>query len=167
MVVRSSAPPKNTVSLSLNGTPNWIPAPEATKAATARKTTPEKIDAVAQGRVWTGAQAKERGLIDRTGSFNDAIKSAAAKAKLPEDVRVAYIEPEPSKFERILQQFGVDASSTIGTLAAQFNLRLIPAGIPNGAINEAQKDMLWLSEMSEKSRIGMPFMALTHCLCGR
>ena len=138
-----------------------------TKAATARKTTPEKIDAVAQGRVWTGAQAKERGLIDRTGSFNDAIKSAAAKAKLPEDVRVAYIEPEPSKFERILQQFGVDASSTIGTLAAQFNLRLIPAGIPNGAINEAQKDMLWLSEMSEKSRIGMPFMALTHCLCGR
>lgn len=138
-----------------------------TKAATARKTTPEKIDTVAQGRVWTGAQAKERGLIDRTGSFNDAIKSAAAKAKLPEDVRVAYIEPEPSKFERILQQFGVDASSTIGTLAAQFNLRLIPAGIPNGAINEAQKDMLWLSEMSEKSRIGMPFMALTHCLCGR
>ncbi len=138
-----------------------------TKAATARKTTPEKIDVVAQGRVWTGAQAKERGLIDRTGSFNDAIKSAAAKAKLPEDVRVTYIEPEPSKFERILQQFGVDASSTIGTLAAQFNLRLIPAGIPNGAINEAQKDMLWLSEMSEKSRTGMPFVALTHCLCGR
>ncbi len=138
-----------------------------TKAAAARKTTPEKIDAVAQGRVWTGAQAKERGLIDRTGSFADAIKSAAAKAKLPEDARVTYIEPEPSKFERILQQFGVDASSTIGTLAAQFNLRLMPAGIPNGAVNEAQKDLLWLSEMADKSRRGMPFMALTHCLCGR
>ena len=138
-----------------------------TKAATARKTTPEKIDAVAQGRVWTGAQAKERGLIDRTGSFTDAIKSAAAKAKLPEDVRVTYIEPELSKFERILQQFGVDATSTIGTLAAQFNLRLMPAGIPNGAVNEAQKDLLWLSEMADKSRSGMPFMALTHCLCGR
>ena len=35
-----------------------------TKVAAARKTTPEKIDAVAQGRVWTGAQAKERGLVD-------------------------------------------------------------------------------------------------------
>ncbi len=138
-----------------------------TKAATARKTTPEKIDAVAQGRVWTGAQAKERGLIDRTGSFTDAIKSAAAKAKLPEDVRITYIEPEPSKFERILQQFGVDASATMSTLASQFNLRLIPAGIPNGAVNEAQKDLLWLSEMSDKSRSGMPFMVLTHCLCAR
>jgi protease IV len=138
-----------------------------TKAAVARKTTPEKIDAVAQGRVWTGAQAKERGLIDRTGSFTDAIKSAAAKAKLPEDVRVAYIEPELSKFERILQQFGVDATSSIGSLAAQFNLRLMPVGIPNGAINEAQKDLLWLSEMADKSKGGMPFMALTHCLCGR
>ena len=33
-----------------------------TRAAAARKTTPEKIDAVAQGRVWTGTQAMERGL---------------------------------------------------------------------------------------------------------
>src|SRR6185369_4680992 len=40
-----------------------------TKAAQARKTTPEKIDAVAQGRVWTGAQALERGLVDRLGGF--------------------------------------------------------------------------------------------------
>jgi len=151
----------------IQGSINNIYNEFTTKAATARKTTPDKIDAVAQGRVWTGAQAKERGLIDRTGSFTDAIKSAAAKAKLPEDVRVAYIEPELSKFERILQQFGVDATSSIGSLAAQFNLRLIPVGIPNAAINEAQKDLLWLSEMADKSKSGMPFMALTHCLCGR
>jgi protease IV len=151
----------------IQGSINNIYSEFTTKAATARKTTPDKIDAVAQGRVWTGAQAKERGLIDRTGSFTDAIKSAAAKAKLPEDVRVTYIEPELSKIERILQQFGVDATSSIGSLAAQFNLRLMPAGIPNGAINEAQKDLLWLSEMADKSKSGMPFMALTHCLCGR
>jgi protease IV len=151
----------------IQGSINNIYSEFTTKAAAARKTTPDKIDAVAQGRVWTGAQAKERGLIDRTGSFTDAIKSAAAKAKLPEDVRVTYIEPELSKIERILQQFGVDATSSIGSLAAQFNLRLIPVGIPNGAINEAQKDLLWLSEMADKSKSGMPFMALTHCLCGR
>jgi protease IV len=151
----------------IQGSINNIYNEFTTKAAVARKTTPDKIDAVAQGRVWTGAQAKERGLIDRTGSFTDAIKSAAAKAKLPEDVRVTYIEPELSKIERILQQFGVDATSSIGLLAAQFNLRLMPAGIPNAAINEAQKDLLWLSEMADKSKSGMPFMALTHCLCGR
>ncbi|MGR6743502.1 S49 family peptidase, partial [Aeromonas veronii] len=36
-------------------------------AAQARKSTPEKIDAVAQGRIWTGNQALARGLVDRTG----------------------------------------------------------------------------------------------------
>ena len=40
-----------------------------TKVAAARKTTPEKIDAVAQGRVWTGLQAKERGLVDTIGQL--------------------------------------------------------------------------------------------------
>ena len=45
-----------------------------TKVAAARKTTPDKIDAVAQGRVWTGAQAKERGLVDTIGQFGDAIR---------------------------------------------------------------------------------------------
>ncbi|HEX7437294.1 MAG TPA: signal peptide peptidase SppA, partial [Caldimonas sp.] len=52
------------------------------KVAQARKTTPEKIDAVAQGRVWSGAQAKERGLVDRLGSYGDALDAAAARAKL-------------------------------------------------------------------------------------
>src|SRR4051812_18159649 len=42
------------------------------KVATARKTTADKIDAVAQGRVWTGVQAKERGLVDTIGQFGDA-----------------------------------------------------------------------------------------------
>jgi protease IV len=76
-----------------------------TKAAVVRKTTPEKIDEVAQGRVWTGTQAKDRNLIDRTGSLGDAIKSAAAKAKLSENPRIMYMEKEPSRFERLLAGF--------------------------------------------------------------
>jgi protease-4 len=63
-----------------------------TKVAAARKTTPEKIDAVAQGRVWTGVQAKERGLVDTIGAFSDALRSAARRAKLGEQPRVVYIE---------------------------------------------------------------------------
>ena len=43
------------------------------RAAQARKTTPDKIDAVAQGRVWSGAQALERGLVDRLGRYGDAL----------------------------------------------------------------------------------------------
>ncbi|MEI6737158.1 MAG: signal peptide peptidase SppA, partial [Pseudomonadota bacterium] len=63
-----------------------------TKAAVARKTTQEKINEIAQGRVWTGAQAKERGLIDRTGRFADAVKAATTRAKLDDKAKTTYIE---------------------------------------------------------------------------
>ncbi len=52
--------------------------------ATNRKSTPEKINEVAQGRVWTGAQAKERGLVDDLGGLDLALKSAARRAGLGE-----------------------------------------------------------------------------------
>ena len=69
------------------------------RVAQARKTTPDKIDAVAQGRVWSGSQALERGLVDRLGLYGDALKSAAVRAKLGDDPRVVYIEREPGAFE--------------------------------------------------------------------
>ena len=40
------------------------------KVATSRRSTPEKIDAMAQGRVWTGRQAKDRGLVDALGGLD-------------------------------------------------------------------------------------------------
>ena len=49
-----------------------------TLAAGARKTTPARIDEVGQGRVWSGRQAVERGLVDRTGGLGDALAAAAA-----------------------------------------------------------------------------------------
>jgi protease-4 len=53
------------------------------KAAEVRKTTPEKIDAVAQGRVWTGRQAKAAGLVDELGGLDRALSIARQRAKLP------------------------------------------------------------------------------------
>lgn len=54
-----------------------------TKAvADGRHKTREYIDSIGQGRVWTGAQALKIGLVDRLGSINDAVKSAAKMAKL-------------------------------------------------------------------------------------
>jgi protease-4 len=52
------------------------------KAAQGRKKTPEEIEAVAQGRVWTGAQALEKGLVDRLGGLDTAIEAAREKAGL-------------------------------------------------------------------------------------
>jgi protease-4 len=129
------------------------------RAAAARKTTPAKIDEVGQGRVWTGTQAKERGLVDTIGSFGDALKSAATRAKLADGYRVAYIERDPGRLARLIDSFSTQAA---GMLAAQFDLRLVTAGVPPRVLRDVQQELGWLAEMGER---GKPFMALTHCLC--
>lgn len=60
--------------------------------ATAREKTFEEIDAVAQGRVWAGSDALGIGLVDKLGSYRDALDSAAAKGGLGKDYHVEYIE---------------------------------------------------------------------------
>lgn len=50
--------------------------------AESRKKTPEQIDAIAQGHVWTGLDAKNNGLVDSLGDFDDAVAKAAELAKL-------------------------------------------------------------------------------------
>ncbi|MES3023604.1 MAG: signal peptide peptidase SppA [Pseudomonadota bacterium] len=131
-----------------------------TKAAAARKTTVEKIDSVAQGRVWTGAQAKERGLIDRVGSYQDALDSAAKRAKLGDDYRVSYIEREGNAFERLITAMGGSAAQAI---RMEVKLGLLPStGLPSGAVSEVSKDFRFLSELTEGRK---PFAAVTHCMC--
>ena len=61
------------------------------KAAAGRNTTPERIDAVAQGRVWTGAQAKQIGLVDELGGLERALAVAKQRAKLAPDSEVEVV----------------------------------------------------------------------------
>ena len=138
-----------------------------TKAAVARKSTPEKIDEVGQGRVWTGNQAKERGLIDRIGSLGDAIKSAASKAKLGDDVRVTYVEVERSRFEKLLSQLGGTQIETwIHSMIGNAASNVLPiANVPSLAL-DAQRDLAWLMDVADHAkRSGNPFTAYAHCLC--
>lgn len=130
--------------------------------AQARKSTPEKIDAVAQGRVWTGAQALERGLVDRVGSYHDALKAAALRAKLPEDAPVRYIEREPSRFERLSALVGGVAAQA---LAGQVDAALLPAGAPPAVLRDVKTDLGWLAGLATLGEGRLPFVAVTHCLC--
>jgi protease IV len=61
------------------------------KAAAGRNTTPERIDAIAQGRVWTGAQAKQIGLVDELGGLERALAVAKQRAKLAPDSEVEVV----------------------------------------------------------------------------
>src|SRR5690606_42071878 len=57
-----------------------------------------------RGRVWSGAQARDRGLVDELGGLGDALADAARRAELAEgDYRVRYVEKEPSAFARFLE----------------------------------------------------------------
>ena len=93
------------------------------KASKSRKTTPEKIDAVAQGRVWTGQQARERGLVDALGGLDTAVRIAKDRAGIPEDedVELVAYPSRRSLFETISDQFGGGASlwSLLGSRAEQ------------------------------------------------
>ena len=148
----------------IQGSINHVYAEFTTRAAKARKSTPEKIDAVAQGRVWTGAQAKERGLVDTLGSYGDALKSAASRAKLGGDYRVTYIERESSKFDKVLDFFGGSAAQAVGqAIGAQLKPAVMAStGLPPGAASGIAHELGWLSEVSAGRK---PFLALTHCMC--
>ncbi|MBB6123501.1 protease-4 [Sphingobium subterraneum] len=70
----------------------------------ARKLSPARVDAIAQGRVWDGGTARKIGLIDRFGGLEDAIAEAARRAKIdPASARPTYIEQEPDRFTRFLE----------------------------------------------------------------
>ena len=130
-----------------------------TRAAAARKTTPEKIDAVGQGRVWTGVQARENGLVDRLGSYQDALAAAAKLARLEPGYRVAYVERESSRAERILNMFGASAAQA---LTIQVKLGLLPTGLPAASVQKVTQDLAWLSDLNTGKT---PFAAVAHCLC--
>jgi len=79
------------------------------------------INAIAQGRVWTGQQALDRGLVDKIGSLDDAIRDAAQQANLGKDFNVRYAEKPMGAFERFLTSVG---SSTETHVALSWGLRL-------------------------------------------
>ena len=81
------------------------------KAAASRKMTPEQIDAVAQGRVWTGRQARGHGLVDELGGLETAIRIAKERAGIDadEDVELVVYPPRRSIYEALTEQFGASA----------------------------------------------------------
>jgi protease-4 len=87
------------------------------KVADARHTTPEKIDAIAQGRVWTGQQAKQNKLVDELGGLDRAIAIAKQRAKIAADSDVEIqIFPAPKSFYELVSDTfnGTGASLTMG-----------------------------------------------------
>jgi protease IV len=87
------------------------------KVASSRHSTPEEIDALAQGRVWTGRQAKQNRLVDELGGLERAIALAKQRAKIPADsnVEIVVYPPRKSFYELLSDSLtGAGESTAIG-----------------------------------------------------
>jgi protease IV len=99
--------------------------------AEARNMTPAQVDNIAQGRVWIAAQAQQLGLVDKLGDKQDAIKAAAALAKLNHyEVKTIKhsLTPQQKMIQDILGTAAVKSmlgsnTATTGVLASQANLQ--------------------------------------------
>jgi len=97
------------------------------KVAASRKSTPDAIRAVAQGRVWTGRQALEHGLVDMLGGLDTAVAVAKERAKIPEDedVELVVYPVRRNLFDALSEQFGGAEGGIWGVLAGRTERRAV------------------------------------------
>lgn len=88
------------------------------KVAAGRKLPIEKVREIAKGRVWSGADAKQRGLVDEFGGFRKALEATKALAGIPADTEINLKNfPKPKNpFEEIAEMFGTSVE-VVRTLA--------------------------------------------------
>jgi protease-4 len=123
------------------------------KVARGRKKDAQYIDSVGQGRVWTGAQAKERGLVDEFGGLDRAVEVAKQLAKIPADKGIErVILPYPQTFlQELLSGGGADAHTEIE------QRRAVMAALPEDA-RRAFRYMALMDKMKNgESMLLMPF----------
>jgi protease-4 len=99
------------------------------KVAESRKSTPEAIHRVAQGRVWTGRQALAHGLVDALGGLDTAVALAKEKAKIPagEDVQLVVYPERRGLFDALSEQFGGGTAGLWSVLAGTTERRAVAA----------------------------------------
>ena len=141
------------------------------KVSATRKLELAKVDDLAQGRIWTGAQAVDHKLIDRLGNFSDAVDEARARvAKLEgakssdKELPIKYVGSKTSPFERFAQKF----MGQFGWLAGEvidlptWSVMSGHSGSDALLLNTLGQDLAWLQTVIEKKQ---PFGAVAHCLC--
>ncbi|MBF6023018.1 signal peptide peptidase SppA [Lysobacter niastensis] len=132
------------------------------RVADARRKPVEQVDEIARGRVWSGAQAKERGLVDELGGLQQAVDFAATRAKLGKsgDYQVRYVEKTATPFERFFAGFAESRIGGAWLSHSDIAQRLLAKASP-----QAANDLRFLEGAITPTR-GVPVKALAHCFCG-
>jgi protease-4 len=124
-----------------------------TRVATGRGRTRDEVDTIAQGRVWAGVDARRLGLVDRLGSFDDAVKAAAQLAKI-KDYELDYIEPHLS----VLQELALRIETRIASVLARGSRLATLARVAR------RLDPLG-REIERWSRLDSPNHLYAYCFC--
>ncbi|MCH8479575.1 MAG: signal peptide peptidase SppA [Wenzhouxiangella sp.] len=123
-----------------------------------RQMSVEAVREVAQGRVWTGAQALEFGLVDQLGGLEQAIDAAARRAGLGEDFEITYVERELTGWQQFLAEMGASAMLRAGLDPS--TSRLFSA-LPTSLRQTISEDLRIVFEATRAGRPGV----MAHCLC--
>jgi protease-4 len=117
--------------------------------AEGRKLSLADVDSIAQGRVWTGTDAKDKGLVDALGGLDRAIASAVAMAKVKDYKVVTYPEPD-DKLNSLMRKFHMNMSASA----------MVKESIKEqtGEAYEWYEQLQSLSKMNNKAMMAMPFV---------
>jgi protease-4 len=133
------------------------------RVAQARRMTKQQVDKIARGRVWSGEDAKGLGLVDQLGGLDQAVASAARRAKLAKGYRVWYVEKEKTLRERLVGMLATAAVSLArdaGLTSPQ------PLSAPAQALSLSGRLRALQREAERLSAWNDPHGAYAHCLCG-
>jgi protease IV len=125
------------------------------RVAKGRGKTREAIDAIAQGRVWSGMDARQQGLVDRLGGYDDAVIEAATRAGLKGGYGVRRIEPELSWAQQLLFQ--------VRSSGERWLLRIGLA--PGGAAQLLHRLQPLQQELARWARLSAPNSVYAYCFC--
>ena len=113
----------------------------------------EEVDEVAQGRVWSGEQALDKRLIDKVGTFQDAIEASARIAGLGDDYRVDWVEPERSALDEFFMEFLAGAVTKLNLSVST------PFELPVSWLQTMLDDLQFIAAKEGK------FTVAAYCLC--
>ena len=131
------------------------------RVARAREKSVAEVNEVARGRVWSGEQAHDRGLVDAFGGVQDAIAAAAEAASLEEGgYRVRYLEEEATPFEQFFANF----------MSTRMGAALVGSSFGRGFVDallfDQVRDELKFVERALSRNAGKPVTSVAHCFCG-
>lgn len=131
-----------------------------TGVASARDKSVDEIDRVARGRVWSGADAHQLGLIDELGTLDDAIAAAASRANLGDNFGVRYVQKEITFKEQIALAFAARAKVWFGDdLFASPGTRTLRQIGETFGLGRLQ------SELEALARFNDPYGVYAYCFC--